>query len=163
MGFGTPALCMACFRKNTSFRSSSIWKIGFVASYLLQLNPEFAALAERGLDANFGAHPFGGFADDGETDAGALVFRVGMNPFEQTKDSLLILRGNADPVVFEPKANRTIREVLHGDFDSRRSAGRNKFCAIAEQVGDALGQERFVPHDPGQRAGDANLRFDGLP
>src|SRR5512143_1341742 len=90
MGFVTPAFFMARCRKNTSFGSSSTWRIVFMLSSFLELNPKVAAGAQFRFEADLRAHAFGRLAHDRQADARALVFRGGMNPLEQSENPVVI-------------------------------------------------------------------------
>src|ERR1043166_2201835 len=69
----------------------------------IELQPEAAAFAWSGLDADFAAHTLGGFAHESQPDAGPLVAFVEL--LEHAENALLIFPRYADALVFDPEAH----------------------------------------------------------
>ena len=67
-----------------------------------------------------------------EANAGATVFLVAMETFENTKDFLLVLRFDTDTVVLNGKAPRDI-SIRRGHVNSRRV-----FPPILKRIGDEI-------------------------
>lgn len=57
------------------------------------------------MDANGTMHALGGFADNGEANAGANVIVAAMEALEHFEESGLDSGVDADAVVFDPKAD----------------------------------------------------------
>src|SRR6266699_3468331 len=64
--------------------------------------PRRGAAAQFGLNPDAPTHPLHRLADDGETDACAGVIGRGVQSLEHAEDPLMMLGGNADPVVLDP-------------------------------------------------------------
>ena len=69
----------------------------------LEFEPETAAFARLGLDADIAIHPLGGFSDEGETNTGAFVTLIKL--LKHVEDSLVVLLRDSNAVVFEPDAD----------------------------------------------------------
>src|SRR5688572_31065017 len=57
--------------------------------------------------------------------SGPLVFRRGMNPLEQTKNAAMVFRGDANAIVLERHADRTLLSRRGGNFQDRKSTRLN--------------------------------------
>src|SRR5688572_26199085 len=69
---------------------------------LAQFNPKSATTTCSGLDPHASPHAFDAFGDNRQANAGAgILFPVETN--EGTKDLLLMLRGNANALIFHPE------------------------------------------------------------
>ena len=88
-----------------------------------------------------------GLAHDGQADAGAFVFRSD----ESARTNGKFGRDFRGAMPMPLSLNQTRIEassMVPAEISSMRGgSGRNKFCAIAQQVGDALGQKRLVADD----------------
>jgi hypothetical protein len=69
----------------------------------LQFDPEAAAVAGFGLDADLAAHAVHHLADQGETDAGPFVGLVKL--LEHLPDFVVVLLFDADAFVLKPDAD----------------------------------------------------------
>jgi hypothetical protein len=101
-----------------------------------EFDPEAAALTGAGFHTSGAAHAFDAFADDGKADAGARVC-LAVQPLKDEKDTLDVLRGNADAIVRDPKPN-SFTPFLSRESDLRRDAGWDEFQSVAEKVGQDL-------------------------
>jgi len=68
-----------------------------------EVEPETAAFAGSGFNAGAAAHALGGFADEGQANSSALVTFIEL--LEHFKNTLLVLRRDANAVVLEPEAH----------------------------------------------------------
>src|SRR5881397_3597957 len=118
-------------------RSRSRWK----------LQPKAAALTGFGDQPDAPAHPFHGFANDSQPDAGARVSGDVMKAFEQTEDFFLMLSRDADAIVFDPDAHGGI-QFFGGDADVWVAPLIHKFQAIANEIGKDLLESGKIGTNP---------------
>ena len=84
-------------------RSGEGFEVGLVVGRL-QFDPEAAAVAGLGLDADLAVHSVHHLADQGKTDAGPLVALVKL--LEHLPDFVVVSLLDADAFIFEPDANQ---------------------------------------------------------
>src|SRR4029077_19004905 len=99
--------------------------------YPLKFEPESAAFAGLRFDADCAVHALGGFADEGEADAGAFVALVEL--LEHAENALLIFGGDADPVIFEPEADEAAVRFRR-DAHVRDFPRLNEFDGVGQEV-----------------------------
>src|SRR5882724_3684621 len=121
---------------------------------LLELQPEAAAFAGFGLNADFAAHALGGFAHKSEADAGPLVAFVEL--LIHIENAFLVLPRYADALVFEPEAHR-FAPRFRPNADLSDLAGLDEFDCVGQQVGEALSESRFVGDNRRKRLNHLNL------
>src|SRR6266436_4307057 len=126
---------------------------------LLEIQPEAAAFAWRGLNPDFALHAFGGFANEGKADAGAFVTLVEL--LEHTENSILIFLRNPDAVVFKPETD-DIAARFRPDTRMRNFTGLNEFDRVGQQIGEALDEARFIGDNGRERFGDLDLHVRRL-
>src|SRR4051794_16369419 len=101
-----------------------------------QFDPEPAAFAWLGFNADFAAHALCDFARNGEANAGAFVPIIEL--LEHPKETFLRVLGNPDSVILNPNAADTVAELCP-DADLWLDPRCNELHGIAEQVGETLG------------------------
>src|SRR5687768_1233785 len=76
------------------------WNVA-VRFRLRQVHPECAPLPEGRFDTDGGVHTLGRFLHNGQTNTGAGIIVGFVQAFEDAEDTVLVLRINADPIVFD--------------------------------------------------------------
>ena len=74
-----------------------------------KFEPETAALAGRRFEAEFTLEAFDAFADKSETDAGSRIGMRRVEAFEEAEDFLVVVRMDANAVVFDGDADEGCR------------------------------------------------------
>src|SRR5688572_13498111 len=113
------------------------------------------------MEINATSHAFDRAFDDGQPDAGAFVFFFAMDAAKDLEDAVAMLRGDANAVVFDVKAHPAFY-TLSPDFDFGLLAAFDEFEGVAQEVGDALGEQRGVTEHGQERGLDLDLRSGGL-
>src|SRR5690349_19298732 len=92
-----------------------------------KFQPEAAAFARLGLNADTAFHAFGSLADEGQADAGAFVAPVEL--LEHAEDAFVIFLRDADAVVLEPDKDQ-IASQFRTDADARDLTGFDKLDGV---------------------------------
>lgn len=109
-------------------------------------DPEGAAVAGGGVDAGLALHAFGGVLDNGQADAGAGVFLLGVQALEEAEDFFLVLGGDADAVVGDFKGGGSVL-LVGSDRDAGGDALGNELDAVGNQVAEGLLEDNGVAAD----------------
>lgn len=115
-----------------------------------EIQTETAAAIGGGIHADGAAHAFSGLADNGQADACARIFRLGMHTLEKAEDFFARVFGDTDTVVHETESDVAI-EPFAGDADARMDARSDELHSVSQKVGDNLRQVRLVTQDRGGR------------
>src|SRR3954471_14877413 len=94
-----------------------------------QFQPEFAALTEAGFNPDLPPHTLHRLPHYGQADAGAFIFMFMGGALEHSKNAFLILQGNADAVILQPKPHFGIAR-FGPNSDYWKHARRNKLYRI---------------------------------
>src|SRR6266850_6274412 len=111
-----------------------------------QFDPEFAACESVRLNPHGAAHSFHGSANDGKTDARALIVSIRMDALEYAENSVLVFRFDPDAIVFDPKPD-AVTSPFGSNLDLWIFSGGHELHGIAEQVRNGLTQRRLMRRD----------------
>src|SRR5690349_3498839 len=101
-GLEMAAFLSARCMKKTSSSLSSTRRIGLgEVTCFVETQPEAATFAKFRSQADGATHALDGFADDGESNAGAFILFAGMDAAENLENVLKVFRRYADAVVLE--------------------------------------------------------------
>src|SRR5688572_30336328 len=112
-----------------------------------ELDKESTPPAGLTLDSRPPAHPLHGLSNDGQADPRTRVGLGAVQPLENAEDPLVVLGGNSNAVVLDPKANGAGRLGLSAYPDMGVRPRRDEFCGVRDQVLNRKRQGKLVsPH-----------------
>src|SRR5437870_4733826 len=76
-----------------------------------QIDPELAPLSRCRFEIDLSAHSFDRFARNRQADARPFVLASWVNAPKEPENTIAILRGDPDAVVFDPEADVGLREA----------------------------------------------------
>src|SRR5262249_45538432 len=104
-----------------------------------QLKPKLTPCPGHRHHTECTVHPFDGFANDSETNTGALVRQLWMNALKHIEQLVLIFGGYADAVVVHKKSDKPAIQ-FGPDLDGWRYSGRHELHRVAQKIRNNLGQ-----------------------